>query len=176
MFIEVLVAAIIVGLLSRGKLANLGRLDFRYVYVIFAAFLIQVGIDFWAPRQGFWGYPYLHIVSYILLFFALIRNRRLPGVSLILAGTALNFVVVALNGGQMPVRADIIPTQLAAALAAGHGGTHGLLTGATRLGFLADRIYISFLNQNQLVSLGDIVIDLGVLILVILGMRKAQEI
>ncbi|MHB9094992.1 MAG: DUF5317 domain-containing protein [Eubacteriales bacterium] len=176
MLIEALIGAIIVGLLSGGKFFNLGRLDFKYAYTIFAAFLIQVGIDFWAPSHVFWGYPYLHFASYILLFLALIQNRKLPGVYLILAGTALNFAVIALNGGQMPVRADVIPREMAAALAAGHGGTHGLLTGTTRLGFLADRIYISFLNQNQLVSLGDIVIDLGVLILVILGMRKTREI
>lgn len=174
MLIEFLILAIIIGLVAGGSLGNLGRMEFKYIYVVFLAYLIQAGIDFFAARYGFWGYPYLHIVSYFALFFVIFRNRHLPGMYLILAGTALNFIVVALNGGQMPVRAEVIPPQVAAVLASGQGGTHGLMTGSTRLGFLADWIYLSFLNQNQLISLGDLVIDLGVLLLVITGMRKTR--
>ena len=176
MFIEVIAAALLIGLISGGKFSNLGRLSFRYVYAIFGAYLLQVGIDFLSPRYGFWGYPYLHILSYLILFFALVGNRKFPGMYLILAGTLLNFVVIAINGGLMPVRADIIPPEAAAMLATGHGGGHGLLTGATRWGFLADVFFISLLNQKQLISIGDMVIDIGVLVLIILGMRNSRKV
>lgn len=173
MFIEVLVISVIIGLLRGGRFSELGRLRIRYIYLIFLAYLIQVGIDFAAPRAVFWGYPYLHAGSYMLLFFALIRNRFIPGFNFILGGTALNFAVIALNGGRMPVRADVIPVKLASALAAGQSGTHGLMLDETRLKFLADIFHISLPYQSQLISIGDIVINAGVLVLVLTGMKRS---
>ena len=174
MFIEVLVIAIIIGLIQRGKFTNLGRLNFKYIYLVFAAYLIQVGIGFWAPRYAFGGYPYLHIGSYLLLLLVLRKNRHLPGMNYILGGTVMNFAVIAVNGGYMPVRADVIPKSMAAALATGHGGTHALMTASTKLGFLADIFYISLPYQKQLISMGDIIINVGLVILVILGMKKGK--
>ncbi len=172
MFIEALIIAVIIGLVSGGRLANLGRMNFRYVYMIIAAFLIQIGIDIWAPRQVFWGYPSLHVISYILLVSALWKNRPLPGMNYILGGTVMNFVVIAVNGGRMPVRADVIPPQLAKVLATGHGGTHVLMTEATRLGFLADIFYVSLPYKHILISMGDIIINVGILVLVVRGMKR----
>ena len=74
----------------------------------------------------------------------------------------------------MPVRADVIPKDMATALATGHGGTHMLMTVATKLGFLADIFYISLPYQHQLISMGDIIINVGLLILVIMGMKKEK--
>lgn len=171
MFELAFVAAVIIGLVLGGKFKNLSRLEFKYIYLVFAAFLIQLGIDLLAPRQPWGGYPYLHIFSYGLLFFTMIKNRHLPGMYFILAGTALNFVVIALNGGQMPVRPDVIPRDMAEVMAAGGGGTHGLLLENTRLGFLGDILYVSLPYQKQLISVGDLVIDVGLLIFIIQGMK-----
>ncbi len=172
MFMEVLVIAVITGLILGGRLANLGRLKFRYIYVIIIAYLIQVGLDFWGPRQAFWGYPYLHVLSYVLLVFALVKNLKLPGINYILGGTVMNFIVIVLNGGLMPVRADVIPQHLAKALATGHGGTHVLMTEGTRLAFLADIFYISLPYQHSLISMGDIIINAGILVLIVKGMKR----
>lgn len=173
MFLEVIIIAILVGLITGGKMANLGRLDFKYFYMVIAAYVIQAGIDYWAPGNLFGGYPYLHLVSYFCLFFVLFQNRRLPGMYFILAGTLLNFIVIALNGGQMPVSPDILPPDLSQALATGHGGTHSLITGNTKMKFLADIFYIAYFNQKQMISIGDIIMDIGAFLLVILGMRKS---
>ncbi len=175
MFFEFIIIAIVLGKILGGKFTNLGSLNVRYVYIIILAYLIQVGIDFWAPRHEFWGYPYLHIFSYILLFFALVKNIKLPGINYILGGTVMNFVVIALNGGQMPVRADIIPERVATALASVRGGTHVLITEGTRLGFLADIFYVSLPYQKQLISIGDIIINVGILVLIIRGMKGACQ-
>ncbi len=170
MFLEVIALAVIIGLVLRGRFMNLGRLNIKYIYVILFAYLLQAAIDFWAPRHAFWGYPYIHVFSYFLLFFALVRNRSIPGMYFILAGTIMNFLVIVLNGG-MPVKGDVLPRQLAAAFATGHGGTHVLLTAGTRLSFLADIIYVVLPYQHQLLSIGDVIINVGVLVLVIKGMR-----
>ncbi|PKM82348.1 MAG: hypothetical protein CVU89_04930 [Firmicutes bacterium HGW-Firmicutes-14] len=173
MFFEVLVAAAIIGLIAGGKFSSLGRMNIKYIYLIVLAYLIQAGIDIGAARYDFWGYPYLHIISYIVLIFAMYKNLYLPGMNYILGGTVMNFAVIALNGGRMPVRADVIPAKMAETLAAGHGGTHGLMTEGTRLAFLADIFHITLPYQEQLISLGDIIINIGVLILIILGMKRS---
>lgn len=175
MFIEVIIIAVLFSLITGGKLTNLGQLNFRCFYMVIAAYVIQSGIDYWATGQRFGGYPYLHMVSYFILFFVLFQNRRLPGMYFIIIGTLLNFIVISLNGGQMPVSPDILPENLSQELAAGHGGTHNLLTGDTRVKFLADIFHIRYFNQNQLISIGDIIIDIGAFLLVFMGMKRSGE-
>lgn len=175
MFIEVIVVAILVGLIIGGKITNLGKIDFKYFYLVIAAYLIQAGIDYWATGRLFGGSPYLHLVSYFILFFVLWQNRRLPGMYLIITGTLLNFIVIALNRGQMPVDPNVLPSNLIQALAEGHGGTHGLITGSTKMKFLADIFHITYFNRNQLISIGDIIMDVGVFLLVLMGMRRSGE-
>ncbi len=171
MFFEIIIIALIIGLVTGGRFGNLGQLNIRCIYIIVLAYLIQVGIDFGASRWEFGGYPYLHIFSYFILLFALIKNRRIPGMQLIIAGTLLNFAVIALNSGQMPVRADVIPAEMAEFLASGKAGTHGLMTGETYLAFLADIFFIKLPYQHQLISIGDILINAGVMALIIKGVR-----
>jgi len=174
MFFEIIIAAVIIGMVTGGRFSNLSQLKIKFIYVIVLAYLIQVGIDFGAPRWEFGGYSYLHTLSYLILLFALVKNRSIPGMQLII-GTLLNFAVIALNAGQMPVRADVIPAQMAEALASGKGGTHGLMTGETTLAFLADIFYIKLPYQHQLISIGDILLNAGVLALIVKGIRGKTQ-
>jgi hypothetical protein len=64
-------------------------------------------------------------------------------------GFALNTVAVNLNGGRMPVRADVIPTD--------YEQTHRLMDGRTRVRILCD--WIAF--RGSLYSLGDVSILAG---------------
>jgi len=173
MFFEIIIAAVIIGMVTGGRFSNLSQLKIKFIYVIVLAYLIQVGIDFGAPRWEFGGYSYLHTLSYLILLFALVKNRSIPGMQLIIAGTLLNFAVIALNAGQMPVRADVIPAQMAEA--SGKGGTHGLMTGETTLAFLADIFYIKLPYQHQLISIGDILLNAGVLALIVKGIRGKTQ-
>ena len=171
MILETLAAAFIIGLIWGGRLTNLGSLQFRYIAFIFLAYLIQVGIDFGAPRYYLGVYPYLHMFSYVLLIMALLKNWSLSGIPLILTGTVLNFLPILFNNGQMPVRADMVTPAMAEILASGWAGTHGLTGPSTKLGFLADVIFLPLPYYPQLVSLGDLVINLGLLFLIIKGMK-----
>lgn len=176
MFLEIVAIAVIIGLIRGGSLSNLKKLDFKFVYLIFIAYLIQLGIDYWGTRHPWGGYPYLHIFSYFFLFYALYVNRRLPGLKLFMAGTILNFLPIVFNGGVMPVRSDVLPERVYAAFAAGLGGTHGLITEATRLKFLADTLYFPLPYQNQLLSVGDLVIDAGILAAIVGAIGKHSEV
>lgn len=176
MFLEIVAIAVIIGLIRGGKLFNLKKLDFKFVNLIFAAYLIQLAIDYWGTKHLWGGYPYFHVFSYFFLFYALYVNRRLPGLKLFMIGTVLNFLPIVFNKGVMPVRSDVLPASVHAAFAAGLGGTHGLITDATRLKFLADILYIPLPYQNQLLSVGDLVIDAGILAAIIGAIGKHSEV
>ena len=56
-------------------------------------------------------------------------------------------------------------------------GTHGLMTITTHLSFLADRFYMAIPGlQKQVFSVGDVLIDLGIFLLVIQTQRQPREI
>lgn len=170
MLIETLVLVLITGYLKGGKLMHLGRLDLRGVWLVPAAFLIQMAV-YWAAVKGFrlgpgWLGPLLHTFSYLLLLAMALLNLPQPGMKLLALGIALNGLVIAVNGGLMPVDPTYLPAASRLALQPGQG-THELLTEATVLSFLADRffLYIPVLGK-QLFSIGDIFIDVGVFTLV----------
>ena len=168
---EPLIIALLIGLIWGGSVRNVSRLRFRFVSLILIAFLIQIGIDFGAPRLPAGAYPYLHLISYLLLLFALFKNRGIPGIPLIIAGTVLNFLVISFNGGQMPVQAGGMSETAVGALATGVGGTHGLMQGSVKLSFLADVISLPVFYHPRLISLGDIILNLGMMVLIVKGMK-----
>lgn len=176
MFLEILTIVVIIGLIRGGNLSGLKKLDLKFVNLIFAAYLIQTGIDYWGTKHPWGGYPYLHIFSYFFLFFALYANRGLPGLKLFMVGTVLNFLPIVFNRGVMPVRSDVLPESVYTTFAAGLGGTHGLITESTRLKFLADILYIPLPYQNQLLSVGDLVIDAGIIVAILWALGKHPEV
>lgn len=109
------------------------------------------------------------ILSYALLLFALLRNIRILGASIIAVGTLLNFVAVLANRGFMPVSPDArylagktlleIPSD---GLALTGSGGMVLPTDQTRLWLLTDIIPVS--SVRTVFSIGDIIIGVGILV------------
>lgn len=165
MLIETLVLVLAVGYLKGGRFTNLGRLDLRGVYLIPLAFVLQL-VVYWSAVRGFrlgpgWLSPLLHTVSYLLLLVMASFNFSQPGMKLLALGIVLNGLVIAVNGGMMPVDPTFLPASSRLALQPGQG-THELLTGATRLSLLADKFFLSIPGLGQqLFSIGDIFIDIG---------------
>lgn len=98
---------IIVGLLSGGSFSGFTATAarFRYLPVMFGAALIQVLI-FTRP-VGTWEIvhrtgPALYLLSISMTLFFLFKNRKIPGLNIILIGAALNALVIFVNGGYMP--------------------------------------------------------------------------
>lgn len=176
MFFEIVLISVVIGLIRGGSLLNLKNLEFKLVSLILTAYLIQFGIDFWGAKQPWWGYPYLHIFSYFLLFLSLYSNRVIPGIKYIFAGTFLNFTAIILNNGVMPVAKRFISDHAVAAFNAGLGGTHGLITGNTRVQFLTDILFIPVPYEPQVLSLGDIVIDAGIFVILVRAMSGSPKV
>ena len=89
-------------------------------------------------------YQVLIMSFYVITLVLIWINRNLPGMKLALIGLILNFLVMAVNGGRMPVSewATVVSGQseYLPDLIAGVGSRHVLLTDQTNLKFLGDVI------------------------------------
>jgi len=181
MLFDAAVLAIIVALIAGGRFSHLSRLDLRWPLVFVAAFALQLGITIlgvrgWQPIRP--AAPALHLLSYALLFAAVVANRRLWPMWIAALGVVMNFVVIAANGGAMPADADLVRAsgrhRLLALTAAGRYPTHTLLDEGTRLPFLADSHLLpsppTRFPRSCVFSPGDVFITAGVVLLILRGM------
>jgi Family of unknown function (DUF5317) len=103
MLLVLAVAACFVGVrLAGGRLMQLADLSIRAVGAALVAILIQVAIVDVIPGGAHGLHVALHISSYLLAGYFLVRNREVPGLWLIALGGAMNFAAIAANGGVMP--------------------------------------------------------------------------
>ncbi len=107
MFILIVLALCLVIALARGgRVSRVLELRTRHLWILFIPFALQL-IAFSplgdAPVSGALLAKALYVSSLAVAALAVWLNRHLPGLTLISLGLALNFVVIALNGGFMPV-------------------------------------------------------------------------
>jgi len=164
----VLACSLVIALARGGRLDRLVNLPVRWLWLFFIPLLLQLVI--FTPLVKLIGngetwVPLVHIASLLLAALALALNRHLPGVSWIAAGLTLNLIVIALNGGLMPVSA-------AARQFAGQAPLHGsannviLMTPDTVLWFLGDILPLpAWLPLANVYSIGDVLVTLGGVIL-----------
>jgi len=109
--IAAVLASVAVAVLRGGDLARLGRLEIRSAWLIPLAFLLQVFVVF-VPGGKSRGFSdpvaLLNLTSYMVLMVVVVRNLRLPGMVLIGIGLLLNLLVIAANGGFMPIEPDAV--------------------------------------------------------------------
>jgi Family of unknown function (DUF5317) len=108
--LDAVVPVAVVGLFAGGRLSRFKDLDLRAPWVFVAAALVQVvlmvaGLRRWDQLAAIGGA--LVVASFALLLLALWLNRRLPGVWVAAIGVFLNLLVIAANGGTMPVDREL---------------------------------------------------------------------
>lgn len=170
MFIEALLLGIAVGLFRGGSLKSLRTAHIRMPLLLVLAFLIQLTLSFMmlAGSRFFidWRLVF-YAVSYGLLFTALLFNLNSKAVWLVVMGSLLNFAVIFLNGGTLPVAAEALEKEgfinRLELIRAGRLVQYQLLEDmGARLGFLGKRLTPSPLYPiRQVFSMGDILISLG---------------
>ena len=175
-----LLCGLIVGWARGGSLVKLAQLPLRHSWLILIAFLLQIfafsprfeGLG-WSDHLG----PGLHIFSNLLLLLAVGLNLSLSGMKIFGLGLILNFLVIAANGGYMPVPLDNLTragmAQRAELLRAKRYLSNStVLTSETRLPFLADIFFVpSCLPFSNVFSIGDVFIGIGAFILVLQAMQ-----
>jgi hypothetical protein len=162
--------ALVIGLLAGGSLRPFQSLQVHW----WGAALIGLALQGLPVTSGLgdWVEPAVLVASYSLLLAFAFVNRRLPALWLVIAGLAMNLVVIGVNGG-MPVSARALelaggrPDRLA-----GEGTLkHHLMGPADRLTPLGDVIGIPP-PVGAVISIGDAVLYVGVgalLVAVMLG-------
>lgn len=148
----------------------------RHTWLVFIAFLPQFAIVYLPEVRGQisdgWAGALLTASQLLLLGFAWL-NRKLPGMMILLVGAALNFTVMAANGGFMPISPQtasrLVPPEILQEIPPGSRfGSKDILLHpeATRFEWLADRFLPPSWSPYQVAfSLGDVFIAAGVFIL-----------
>lgn len=179
MLIESIVIGIAVGYFRRGKLSRLANLHLKAPYLLFLAVIIESILNYSLINHNdiiLPGYSFLAImIQYLLVFVFICLNLDRPYIQLIGIGILLNFIVIAANYGSMPVSAQILdlasPTKKMGLLREGKFYSYKLIEPGVLLWFLGDTIRISF-PLRQFISLGDIILSAGVLMLIQQSMVK----
>ncbi len=160
---------LIAGLLAGGRLSNLLEVRLRWMAAIFLAVFVRYATEAALSRElplaETFRVPLL-AASYAILLLGTWSNRRLPGMSIAFVGILSNAVVIAVNGGHMPIWE---PSLIAAGLTPADvtGPLHVILPPTVdasflaHLGPLADVVPIPLPIVTNVASLGDVVVSLG---------------
>ena len=170
--LSVVLLSLLLGTLAGGRVRTLERLRLRWWPLALIGVAMQL-VPASARDSGPAALPTLVLIASFppLLAFAA-RNLRVPGFAFILAGLALNFAVIAPNGG-MPVSREAIERaggDAAVQMAEPEGAKHHLLDDGDVLTPLADVIPIGPLHE--VVSVGDIAVYAGLAWMLIAAMRE----
>lgn len=176
MFLVAGVIALALGFVLGGKVSNLTRVEFRgfpYIIASLGVRLVAVLLTGKMPPSV----PLCagtHVISYGLLLYGLYLNFAIPEFRVIALGSFLNFLVIVVNGGRMPVLAQAIdpldPSN--AVLFSNVSLTHKIMDSSTRLLFLCDIFKFSFLQRTpKAFSLGDALMAAGLIPFIVRGMK-----
>jgi hypothetical protein len=172
---SVIVLAVALGYVFRGRLAQLKRLRLRW----WGLTLAGLGLQFLPLPEGRGGTDALVrtgilAASYALLVVFAMANLRQTGMPLVALGLACNGLVIVANGG-MPVSVDALrdsgQSDVIRLLIDEGADKHHQLTDDDVLTFLSDIIPIPE-PIGQVASVGDVLVYAGIIWLVVAAMRE----
>lgn len=184
LYILALLLGAAAGLAAKGRFADFAAVRLEKKGFILAALCIQITVQILGIRGVLPAdrlSPLSFLVVMCLLLAGLWANRRYAGILVIGAGYIMNALVMALNGGKMPVSTDALQkaglTDALDILRKGMDGKHSIITEATRLPFLGDIIVMPRIlgRMMEIVSTGDLVIAAGLFILMLEFMTRRQH-
>jgi hypothetical protein len=166
------VAGLLVGLALGGRAGGLGDLRFRFAWLAVLGFAAQV-VVFSGPvteRIGALGVP-LYVGSTGLVFAVLLANVGISGLAIVAVGAASNLLAIVANGGYMPAAAGAL---IAAGKVPATGYSNSAVVADPWLGPLTDIFALPrWLPFNNVFSVGDALIGLGIALTIVLAMRHA---
>jgi hypothetical protein len=157
---------IVLALLLRRDISAIGQLPVRGGWwlsmLVLGLFMVQAMLVLYVPGQSFFQAALL-ILSQVALIFLFLLNRHLPGAKLFALGVFLNVLVMAANGGWMPLTPAmhhfVYPNRV---VTAGQRPINSkniiLFSQDTNLWLLADIVPITLPWRRTAVSAGDILL------------------
>lgn len=174
--IAALAAGLVAGYVMGGRLRNVEHLHIRLPWLAIVALGLQL-VAFSPARGplGDGGVVAVHFVSYGLLVWFVVANRRRVGIVVAGAGLLMNLLAIALNGGYMPASRSALEAageQFTGATANNSTVIHE----GTRLWFLGDVFAIpDGTIAANVFSVGDVLIIIGVAIVIATAMRTVPK-
>lgn len=159
--------SLLAGIIFGGKLLRLADVRIKGLAWIIASFVVKFALVFLSGRVKpqfvitFIG----ALVVYGLLLYGMALNLRLPGFSVLFAGIILNFIVIILNGGRMPVDTSLLdPVTYGAQISSLNVSLiHKPLLAGDKARFLADVFAYRFFSKIPTTfSIGDILMSVGI--------------
>lgn len=181
--IYAIIFLIILALLFRRDLTTLGKLHYRGGWklgvMVGGLFWLQAGLVIYAPGQTTFQ-MFVVLFSQLALIFLLILNRHVPGAKLFALGVILNTVVMVANGGWMPITPEtyqsIRPNRVVEVQERAPASKGIMLPRSeTKLWVLSDIIPVSILGHKNAVSLGDVLLIMGVAQFLFQATSKARQ-
>jgi len=175
MFFEVIILAIIIGYLLKGRLKNIDIMNIKAVYLVLIGFLIKFAIVMSVQHaliaRGIIAYI-LYLIQYSLLLIFVIINRKNKYILIMGIGFLLNAVPIFANGGAMPVSTSAAQS-IGLTKEVWTEGLYRAIDGTTKLNFLGDIIPYK-LVRAYVISIGDIILAIGLFLFIVIGMKKKE--
>ena len=165
------VIGLAVGFLAGGRIAGLAGLRIRWSAAIVVGLLTQVALfsDLVAQRVGDLG-PVLYVASTVLVLAAIVRNRAIPGMTVVIAGAACNLAAIIANGGFMPAGRAALEA-LGKTVPAVYSNSSAASDPA--LWPLTDMFALPrWLPWANIFSIGDVLIGVGIGLVIVRAMRR----
>lgn len=170
MFVELILLSVIIGLIRGGKLSRFKDINFKKMWLFILALVIQYFLVSINLIEEFHYFDKIAvyikqciIISYVLLFIGIIVNLRYKSLWPVLAGSVLNFIVLAANSWKLPIieeGLELIGLDTLLPL-------YTPIVEGTKLPILGDIIIVSKPYPfPRIFSIGDIIICIGLVILI----------
>lgn len=183
MILEAIIIALISMIFIREKdLNNLIDFKFKRFYLAFIGIFIMIFINFvtgsyFSNLTDFFVkyFKFFHILSLLLISLSFFSNYENKGLLICGIGSFLNALPVMANG-KMPVSSTalmkITNERIIKIIYMGASLSHGVFENP-KLYFLSDIIYLKrFIGPSKLISIGDILIAVGLYFALIIIVRK----
>lgn len=179
---ELVILVFLYTLCTGGKVRRLLScpVKMEWLLVIYVALQVVVRLPVVVQGLRFRDHSLLMLCLYFLLILILWFNRHLSGAPWMIAGASLNGLVLALNGGRMPVHAGALKWagqhELWRILSFEQCTTHVLMSEGTKLFFLGDVIPTpSWWFYPRVLSVGDVILVIGLCIFMVRGLKYGCE-
>lgn len=172
--------ALIVGLIQKGSLKNLGTIRFKYSFLVLLSIGLQILIfnPYWDNHVGSGALTTnLYALALLLIYAFLLFNMKLPGMILIALGTLSNGIAIFANQGHMPASlsaySQAFPERVNELVDQQVYYNSVIINEQTRLPYLCDIFWVPhWFPLANVFSIGDVLLCIGAFILIRKTMLK----
>jgi hypothetical protein len=170
---------LIAGFLARGTLKGLKDIHFRIVWMLFLSVIVGLlplfSDSLNSHRHVLQLISYAGVLAFLIVNILTSRGEVRVGMLVIMAGWALNFIVIAANHGMPLSRWAYAASGQTSRITQGSGGFYRIVVAGphTKLLRLGDVIPVK--PYSVVVSIGDIVLSLGIAFVIAAVMRTARR-